>query len=315
MADDRFYSIHPQKETTAVIDRKATGKLIQTILTSIGKTPARRKHIRNCGVVHSIDGTALIGPDSFETIHREDFSTSSVSIKEIFSSLSKVVPSLKEEDIITYYSGVKAATYEDDFVVRKGVYTSNIIHAAGLQAPGLTSAPAISEEVCRLVIEMFGGEEKVDKNPEFNPKREAPPRLTEVDDSERASLIETDPDYGIIVCKCEGISKGEILNALRRNVRCNTHDGVKRRVRGAMGRCQGSRCSPQIIDIIAAEKRLLLHNVKKSGSGSEKLFGNPKTLLQKKMSSSSRIIERDRTDSDTVQRLHMKAQELKAKQE
>jgi glycerol-3-phosphate dehydrogenase len=311
MADDRFYSIHPQKGTTAVIDKKSAGKLIQTVLASIGKAPAKRKHTRDCGIVHSIDGTALVGPDNFETIHREDFSTSLISIKEIFSSLSKAVPSLDEKDIINYYSGIRAATYEDDFIVRKGVYTSNIIHAAGLQPPGLTSAPAISEEVCNMVIEMFGGEETVGKNPDFNPKREAPPRLSEMDDSERARLIETDPDYGIIVCRCEGISKGEILNALRRSVRCFTHDGVKRRVRATMGRCQGSRCSALIVDIIAVEKHLLPHNVRKNVSGSEELFGNPKTLLQKKMSSSTRLQERDRTDSDTVQRLHMKAQELK----
>jgi glycerol-3-phosphate dehydrogenase len=155
---------------------------------------------------------------------------------------------------------------------------------------------------------MFGGEDKVDKNPDFNPKRSAPPRPAQMDDSALANLIESDPEYGVIVCRCEGVSKGEIINALRRNVKCFTHDGVKRRVRTTMGRCHGSFCSPQIIDIIAAEKRLLPQNVRKSSSGSEQLFGNPKTLLQKKISSSSRIS--DRTDPETVERLHKKAQEL-----
>jgi glycerol-3-phosphate dehydrogenase len=315
MADDRFYSIHPQKGTVAVIDRKVAGGLIQTVLTSIGKTPAKRKHTRDCGVVHSIDGTALIGPDNFETIHREDYSTSLFSIKEIFSSLSKGVPSLDEQDVIAYYSGISAATYENDFIIRKGAYTSNIIHAAGLQAPGLTSAPAVSAEVCRMVIDMFGGEESVSKNLEFNPKRNAPPRVSQMDDAAREALIESDPDYGIIVCRCEGISKGEIINALRRNVKCFTHDGVKRRVRTTMGRCHGSHCGPRIIEIIAAEKRLLPHNVRKSSSGSEILFGNTKALMQKKMSSASRISSRDRTDPETLANLHKKAQELQGKKE
>jgi glycerol-3-phosphate dehydrogenase len=268
--------------------------------------------------VSSIDGTALVGPDNFETIHREDFSTSLFSIKEIFSSLSKVIPSIDEQDIIAYYSGISAVTYEDDFIIRKGVYTSNIIHAAGLQSPGLTSAPAVSAEVCRMVVDMFGGEDNVSKKSEFNPIRSAPPRLSEMDDPSLAKLIETDPDYGIIICRCEGISKGEVINALRRSVKCFTHDGVKRRVRAAMGHCQGGFCSPQIIDIIAQEKRLLPHNVRKSSSGSEKLFGNPKALLQKKMSSSSRIIDRDRTDRtdpETVALLHKKAQELQLAKE
>jgi len=315
MAGDRFFSIHAQKGTTAVVNRKAADKLIRTVLTSIGKIPAKKKHTRDCSVVHSIDGTTLVGPDIFETIHREDFSTSLFSIKEIFSSLSKVIPELDEQDIITYYSGINAATYEDDFIIRKGVYISNIIHAAGMQSPGLTSAPAVSEEVCRMVVEMFGGEENVTNNPDFNPKRSAPPRPSQMDEPELASLIDTDLDYGIIVCKCEGISKGEIKNALRRNVRCFTHDGVKRRVRATMGLCHGSFCSPQIIDIISSEKGLLLQNVRKSGSGSEKLFGNPKTLLQKKMSSSSRVTSRDRTDPETVSRLHKRAQELEAAKE
>jgi glycerol-3-phosphate dehydrogenase len=310
MAGDHFYSIHPQKGTTAVIDRKTAGRLIQTVLTSIGKTPAKRKHTRDCSAVRSIDGTALVGPDNFETIHREDFSTSLFSIKEIFSSLSKIIPSLDEQDVMAYYSGISAAAYGEDFIVRKGVYTSNIIHAAGMQSPGLTAAPAVSAEVCRMVVEMFGGEDNLSKNPDFDPKRITPPRPSQMDDSTRAGLIETDPDYGIIVCKCEGISKGEILDALRRNVRCFTYDGVKRRVRTTMGFCHGSSCSPQVLDIIATEKRLLLQNVRKSGSGSEKLLGNTKNLLQKRMSSSSRLTDRDRTDPDTVARLHKKAQEL-----
>jgi len=315
MAGDRFYSIHPQKGTAAVIDKKHASKLIQTVLTSVGKTPAKRVHTRDCSLVRSVDNMALVGPDKFETIHREDYSTSLFSIKEIFTSLSKVIPALDAQDVIAYYSGISAATYDDDFIIRKGVYTSNIIHAAGLQTPGLTSAPAISEEVCRMVLDMFGGEDKVERNPNFDPIRSAPPRFAQMDDQERAKLIESDPDYGIIICRCEGISKGEVLNALRRNVKCFTHDGVKRRVRTTMGHCQGSFCSPQIVDIIAAEKRLLPQYVRKSGSGSEKLFGNPKALLQKKMSSSSRISDRDRTDPETVARLHKKAQELHGKKE
>ncbi|MCL2662933.1 MAG: FAD-dependent oxidoreductase [Oscillospiraceae bacterium] len=315
MAGDRFYSIHPQKGTTAVINKKASANLIQTVLTSIGKTPAKRRHTKDCCVVRSIDGPALVGPDNFETIHREDFSTSLLSIKEIFSSLSKIIPSLDEQDILAYYSGINAATYEDDFIIRKGVYTSNIIHAAGLQSPGLTSAPAVSAEVCRIVVEMFGGEDSVSKNPEFDPKRIALPRPSEMDDAARAGLIEADPDYGVIICRCEGISKGEIKNSLRRNVRCFTYDGVKRRVRATMGRCHGSCCGPRVIEIISKETGLLPHNVRKSSSGSEKLFGNPKTLLQKKISSSSRVSNRDRTDPEIIAGLHKRAELLQATKE
>jgi len=310
MAGDRFFSIHPKKGTTAVIDKRKADSLIQTVISSIGKTPAKKRHTRDCKIVRTIDGTALIGPDSFETINKEDFSTSPYNINEIFSALSKIIPSLDKEDIIAYYSGISAATYNDDFIVGKGMFISNIIHAAGLQAPGLTAAPAISTEICKIVVDMFGGESTIGIDPDFDPKRISPSRPALMDDSARSDLIEANPDYGIIVCKCEEISKGEVLNALRRNVKCFTQDGVKRRVRAGMGRCHGSCCDPKIIDIIATEKHLTPQNVRKSSSGSEMLYGNPKVLLQKRISAASRISERDPTDQEALDNIHKRAQAL-----
>jgi glycerol-3-phosphate dehydrogenase len=316
LAGDRFYSIHPRKSTIAVIDRKYAGKLINTALTPIGKTPKKKAHVSGCSVIRSISGNILVGPDSLETISKEDYSTSPFNIKEIFASQSRIVPGLDEEHVIAYFSGISAATYEEDFVVSKGKLVSNIIHAAGIQIPGLTAAPAISMEVAQFAVDFFGGEGSVRENPDFNPVRSAPPKPLEMSDSERSDLIEANPDYGIIICRCEEISKGEILEALRRNVKCNTLDGVKRRVRAGMGRCHGSLCAPQVIDIIAAERRLPPHNIRKSGSGSEKVFGNSKTLLQKKASSAQRITERDfKADMETTALLHKKALELQAAKE
>jgi len=315
MAGDRFFSIHPKKGTIAVVDKRRAEKLIQTVLTSIGKTPVKKRYTRDCNIVRSIDGTALVGPDTFETIHKEDFSTTRFNVSEIFSALSKTIPSLDEQDIITYYSGISAATYDDDFIVGKGVYTSNIIHAAGLQAPGLTAAPAISAEICDIVVDFFGGENKVDKKPDFNPRRSPPPRPSQMENAARSELIEANPDYGIIVCRCEEISKGEILNALRRTVRCFTLDGVKRRVRAGMGRCNGSYCSPLILDLIAAETRLPPQSIRKSSIGSEKVYGSTKSLLQKKTTVTESKVERERTDLETVARLHKRAQEIQAAKE
>jgi len=282
MAGDRFFSIHPRKGTTAIIDKKHADSLVQTSFSSIGTASKKRRHIKGGGVIRTIHGTTLVGPDSVETIQREDFSTMSYNVKEVFSAHSRANPLLDEDHIISYFSGIRAATYEEDFIVSKGRYTSNIVHAAGIQIPGLTAAPAISVDIAQLVLEFFGGENSVGANPGFNPVRIAPPRPAQMDNDARSTLIETNPDYGIIICRCEEISKGEILGALRRNVRCDTIDGVKRRVRPGMGRCHGSYCGPQVLEIIAAEKRLAPHNVKKSGTGSEVLFGSLKTLQQKR---------------------------------
>jgi len=313
MAGDRFYSIRPIKGTTAVIDRKFANEIVYTAITQIGKTSEKRKHTKGCSIIRTVAGNILVGPDSMDTISKEDYSTSPFSISEIFKSQARVVPELDTQQVITYYAGVSAMTYEEDFVVSKGNYVSNLIHAAGISIPGLTAAPAISTEITHMVIDFFGGEGSVNENPEFNPKRTAPPRPVELSDTARSELIETNPDYGIIVCKCEEISKGEVLDALRRNVKCSTVDGVKRRLRAGMGRCQGSHCTPLIVDIIAAEKRLPPQNIRKSGSGSEKLYGQSKVLQQKKDSSSQRVLNRDlKLDNETTVLLHKKALEIQA---
>jgi len=140
----------------------------------------------------------------------------------------------------------------------------------------LTAAPAISADVAKMVIELFGGESTVGLNPDFDPIRKAPPRTAAMDDESRAALIAENRDYGLIVCRCEEISKGEILDALRCEIPCTTIDGVKRRVRPGMGRCQGGFCGPLVLDIIAKEKNLTPRQVRKSGFGSELLLGAAK---------------------------------------
>jgi len=307
MAGDRFFSIHPVKGTTVVLDKKHANELVRSIITSRGKVSVKKKHTRNGSVVRSTGDTVLIGPDRFESPHKEDFSTSPYNIRDIIEAMKKSVPEIDESQVISYYSGIQAATFEEDFIITKGKYISNIIHAAGIQEPGLTASPAIAKEITELVIDFFGGKKSVDSNPEFDPKRQAPTKPLEMDDSARAALIDNNPDYGIIVCRCEEISKGEVVAALRRNVRCDSVDGVKRRIRPGMGRCHGSYCAPLIVEIISAEKRLAPHNVRKSGSGSEKLYGLSKTLLQNKEESFFGDFGRGKTDPETAKRLQARA--------
>jgi len=310
LAGDRFYSIRPRKGTIAVIDGKYADEVIQTVLTPIGKTSDKKKHTKGCSVIRTSEGSILVGPDSFDTINKEDYSTSPYNIKEIFKSQARIVPKLDEKQVITYFSGVSAATFEDDFVVSKGRQISNILHAAGIQSPGLTAAPAISTEVTQMVVDFFGGENSVSENPEYNSKRLAPVRPSQLSDSERSELIEANPDYGIIICRCKEISKGEILDALRQNIKCTSLDGVKRRVGACMGRCHGSHCTPLILDIIATEKRLPPQTIRKSSSGSEVLFGLSKTLQQKKSTTEQRISDPEsKTDPMLVALLHQRAEE------
>lgn len=271
MAQDRFFSIHPRKGTNAILDKKAR-RHINTIYTLMG-TQSKSNHTKGGGIVGTVDGNVLVGPDAIETMDKENFATTRESIESSFSKYRHAGKWLTTGDIITYFTGIRAATYEEDFIIEKGRKTSNIIHAAGIQSPGLTAAPAIGLEVEKLATELLSKEINVLKNQEFNPNRKEIIRVRELEYEKRAKLIEEDSNYGIIVCRCEEISKGEIIDAMRRSIPCDTIDGIKRRVRPGMGRCQGGFCGPQILKIIADEKNISLECVRKGGAGSEILLG------------------------------------------
>jgi len=310
MAEDRFFTIRARKGTNIVLDKKFAEKSVRTVVSSLGASSKKKRHTKGGAVRRTINGNLLVGPDAVETINKEDFTTAFQTIKDIMTTHKRIVPGLAEDQIISYYSGIRAATYEEDFIVSKGKYTSNIVHAAGIQSPGLTAAPAIGIEISQIVIEMFGGENKVGLNQQFNPVRSAPPRPAAMDAGVRAALIESNPDYGIIICRCEEISKGEVINALRRNIKCDTIDGVKRRIRTGSGRCQGSFCGPQILDIIASEKRLPLQFVKKGGGKSEVLFGSSKAIMQKRASFSESTDFKGKSDPETEERLRERAKDM-----
>ena len=121
----------------------------------------------------------------------------------------------------------RAPTYEEDFVVRKGVYTENILEAAGIQSPGITAAPAIAEDLAVWAAEYLSRFGEVKNNAAFDPVRPKKPCLRELDEKARAALIAENPDYGEIVCRCEEVSKGEILDALRSPLPVYTVDAVK----------------------------------------------------------------------------------------
>lgn len=278
MAGDRTFTIHPRKGTNLILDKKV--KCFAA--TSMNKSPFAKdkdidvadakKHTKGGGVAHTVDDNVLIGPNAIETPEREDFSTCKSCIDEVFNKQKKVAEKMTRADVITYYSGIRASTYEEDFVVRKGIFTKNIIEAAGIQSPGLTAAPAIAVDVAAWARDMLNAKE----NLEFNPYRIGVPELKKLSAEERDRLIKENPDYGVIICRCEEISRGEILDALSAPFVVPTVDGIKRRVRPGMGRCQGGFCSPLVIEIIAEKLGIPVEEVKKSGTKSVILYNDTK---------------------------------------
>lgn len=271
LAGDHFFSIHPRKGTNMIFDKKAA-YLVKTIASPLSMSDKKTTHSKGGGIVHTVDGNLLVGPNAIETYEKENFGTEDESIHAILSKQRRSAPGLNEKDIITYFTGVRAATYEEDFIISFGRFTANIIHAAGIQSPGLTAAPAIAVDIADMAAKHLNAV----INEDFNPIRKPIPFVKDMPPDKRNALIESDKDFGIIVCRCEEVSRGEVLAALRRSVPCDTVDGVKRRVRAGMGRCQGGFCGPQVTQIIAEELDIPVEQVRKSSYDSRILLGDIK---------------------------------------
>lgn len=297
MANDRTFTIHPRIGTDMITDKKV-GYMVNT---SMGKTPFTlspsqlktipndpisklkamiknmHSHSKGVGLIHSVDGNMLVGPNADETMDKEDTSTNRKVFNNIIKVQQEVAPNFKASDVIAYFTGVRAPTYEEDFVVRKGIKTKNIFEAAGIQSPGLTAAPAIAEDLRDWIKEyLINIGEEVKDNPNFNPQRKYTPVLAELSMQERNELIKKNPDYGEIICRCEEISKGEIIDALRSPLPVYTVDAIKRRCRPGMGRCQGGFCMPLVMDIISKEANIPMEEITKSSMDSKIIFKETK---------------------------------------
>lgn len=281
MAGDRTFTIHPRKGTDIILDKKkvhyALASFARSYFAPLPKDamPEKREdvgHTKGGGVMRTVDGNILIGPDAHEQPYREDTTTNIEDIDNIIRKQRIAAEQLNKGDVITYFSGVRAATYEEDFVVRRGIFTKNIYEAAGIQSPGITAAPAIACDIREWIKEDLNASYKSD----FNPVRKHTPRLADASEQVRGEYIAKNPDYGEIICRCEEVSKGEIIDALESPLKVATIDGIKRRVRPGMGRCQGGFCSPLVARIIAEHEGITEEEVLKGDEGSVILYGNTK---------------------------------------
>lgn len=267
MAGDRTFTIHPKKNTMLVLDKKKT----KVAPTSCSRDK-QGKGIGN-GVYHTIHGNLLLVGEDEEVPSREDTSTTMKAVGNVFADQNKIAQEMGIEDIITYFAGISASNYEEDFVIRKGIFTKNIIEVAAIQLPGLTASPAIAEKVAEWTIEMLGGAKE---NFSFQPYRKGLTKIKEMTEEERNKFIKSNPDFGVIVCHCEEISRGEIIEAATMGIPATTLDGVKRRVRAGMGRCQGGHCAPIVLDILSKTTGVPMESINKSTENSQIVFGDSK---------------------------------------
>ncbi len=276
-ANDRFFSIHARKGTDAILDIK-TGRYQKRIAAFVKFSQMSEKS-KGGGVVTTVEGNLLIGPTAEEIPYREDYSTSDKDM-DILLEKMEVNKALRKSHVITYFAGTRACTYEEDFIIEPSGYVDNLVHVAGIQSPGVASAPAIAIDVSEMAVKVLSNFKEVKPNEKFNPIRKAIPELKTMPLKERAKYIKQNPSYGRIVCRCEEISEGEIRDALNSVIIVNSLDGIKRRARISAGRCHGGFCTPRVMEIMAEEKHVDLTQIKKKGEGSEILLKETKGYVE-----------------------------------
>ena len=221
----------------------------------------------------TVDGNLIVGPSAEDIDNGDDVATTSFGLDKIYTNAIKSVPAVSLRNAITSFSGNRAHPTSDDFIIGSSDVNKKFINAAGIESPGLSSAPAIAEMVDSIINEISGGFEK---KADFNPVRPEPVRFRHMTTEERAKLIEKNKAYGRIVCRCETITEGEILDAIHAPAGARDVDGVKRRTRAGMGRCQGGFCGSKVVEILARELGVPMNEITKFGGESKIMYDRTK---------------------------------------
>lgn len=223
-------------------------------------------------VTPTVDGNLLLGPSAIDIEDKNDVTTCADTLGDVLTIAKKSVPCLTTREVITSFAGLRAHCDRNDFIIEPSSENPCFINVAGIESPGLSSAPAIAIYVKDILLGMLDTEEKND----FNPVREEPVRFRHMNNEERKALIEKNPAYGRIICRCETITEGEILDAINAPAGARDVDGVKRRTRAGMGRCQGGFCGSKVVELLARELGVEINEITKFGGNSRILYDRTK---------------------------------------
>lgn len=267
MVGDNSFTVHPRRGEYILLDKEC-GELVSH---TIFRTPSKMG--KGILVSPTVDGNLLTGPTSVDMEDKDDKSTTAEGFTKIIGETNENVIGVPFNKTITSFCGLRAAGSTGDFIINSPV--SGFINLAGIESPGLSASPAIAEHVAEM-LEKFGVELEVKSD--YNPTRAAMHAFREASIDEKNEFIKKDSSYGKIVCRCEGVTEGEILNAIRTNPKPRDLDGVKRRTRAQMGRCQGGFCSPYIVELLAKEMNIPYEQITKSGGNSLVNLGKTKEV-------------------------------------
>ena len=223
-------------------------------------------------VTPTVDGNLLVGPTAMDVDGKDDIDTTAEGLDTVVGKALKSVPEINLRGAITSFAGVRAHLESDDFLIAYSEKSDRFINVAGIESPGLSAAPAIGIYVKELVAEKLELKEKQS----YTMTRPAPVRFRHMTAKEREELIKKNPAYGRIICRCETITEGEIIDAIHAPAGARDVDGVKRRTRAGMGRCQGGFCGSKVVEILARELGVEMNEITKFGGGSKIIYERTK---------------------------------------
>lgn len=261
-------SIRPRRGEYFILD-KSQEKLVSTV---IFQCPT--KEGKGIIVAPTVHGNILIGPNADNIDNKENNETTFQGLQFIKNKSKETIENIDFSKCITSFAGLRASSTKGDFIIEESKENKGFINVVGIESPGLASSPAIAKyAVEKLVLKFLGGSEKKSN---FNPRRRRVIRFNQLDFDEKNDFIKENKAYGKVICRCENVTEGEIIDCIKRNLGATTVDGVKRRCRPGMGRCQGGFCGPRIVEILSKIMEEKEFDILKSNKGSYMLSGESK---------------------------------------
>jgi glycerol-3-phosphate dehydrogenase len=276
MAGAGGFVIHPRKGASLLFDRQVTAEYVRSSVAEFRMPGQKTTQSKGGGAMPTAEGNLQLGPTAIETGDKYDTSISAEEIEEIFQRFHYLLPDFPRDALISAFSGIRAPTLEEDFVIGACEAVRGFVNVAGIQSPGLASAPAIAEMVIAILHDL--GLPR-GARADFDPVRPAPPKFSELPHAERNRLIREDSRWGHVICRCETVTEMEVVNAIRSIIPATNMDAVKRRTRTGMGRCQGGFCGNRVAAILAGELGIPITAVTKDGEGSPVFLGEAKDFL------------------------------------
>jgi len=274
------FTIRPRRGEYLIIDKADFQLTREAILF-----PAPTNKGKGILVTSTLHGNIIVGPNANFVEEKTNKEMTSEGIQEIWSGGQKLIPSLNRKHIIAEFAGLRATgnaptpnpeiNYNQDFIIEIPDNVKGLVNLGGIESPGFSAAPAIAIKVIEL-LEKAG--EKLEEKPDWNPIRPARPVFRHMTREEQAKLIEKEPTYGRIVCRCETVTEGEILAEIHAPIPATTYDAIKRRTWLGTGRCQGGFDIPRVVSILSEELGIPPEEVTKKGAGSPFLYRRTKDV-------------------------------------